>query len=385
MRASDETVGAHRYPDQNAIEWMSLYDASGCRAVEFAKISCGVLVVGATTPVARRHHYVPRFYLDRFADQGRLRAFDRTRGETITTSPKAVAAENNFYRLPEVGPLYATQLEDALAAQDSESAAAIRNVVAEGRVSQSHRETLAAHIAFQLLRTRHHRNSARAVTAWMATAEAQVNLDRRLSDGDFELESERARAERLLRQLANGELAVTLHEDELLRWSFRSLEMFFEELRSGWNWVIVVLTTPRFITSDHPVCFLGEPELGSPASNVGLMNALETWFPLDPRRALVLTRDHSIGSPLIDLTDSHVRSINLRLALESERWSFFRPGTEGVGGFQIPPEPPQFEEVTIGHRDHADGTVGELVRLGMQRPHVPNERLLSGRRLRPFR
>ena len=337
----------------------------------------------ASTP--RRHHYVPRFYLDRFADQkGRLRAFDRRRGTIITTSSEAVAVERDFYRLPDATGLPATLLEETLSALESEAAAAIRAVVTEGKVSDSHREALVPHIALQLLRTRYHRNSTRAVTEWMATVEAQVNLNRRMLDGDFESECDRALAERVLRQLAKGELVVGLQEEELLGWSFRSLEMFVAALRSAWNWVVVVLTSPRLITSDNPICFLGEPELGSPASNVGVMNALEIWFPLDPRHALVLTRDHSTGSPLIDLPAGHLRSINLRLALESERWSFFRPGSEGVKGFQIPPEPPQFEEVTMGYRDHGHGSTGELVRLGMERPHVPNERLLSGRRLRPF-
>ena len=352
---------------------------------EFGDAPLGIPMVGTMARAARRHHYVPRFYLDRFADQeGLLRAFDRRRGETETTSSKELAVERDFYRLPEATGLPATLLEEALSRQESEAAAAIRDVVAEGRVSHSNREVLAAHLALQLLRTRHHRNSARGVTDWMATLEAQVTLSRRLSDGDFESESERVLAEDCLGRLTHGEIVASLHEGELLGWSFRSLEMFFEALRLGWNWVLVVLTVPRFVTSDNPICLLGEPELGGAASNVGVMNALEIWFPLDPHRALVLARDHSIGSPLIDLSDSHVRSINLRLALESERWTFFRPGNEGVKRFQIPPEPSQFEEVTLRSRDQGDGTTGELVRIGMQRPRVPNERLLSGRRLRPF-
>ena len=213
---------------------------------------------------------------------------------------------------------------------------------------------------------------------------ARVALDRNLTDDGLEAEPAQAGVERNRTRSADREPVMGPQEQALVAWSLLPLEQIGSDLRSGWNWVVVVLTSPRLITSDNPICFLGEPELGSPASNVGVMNALEIWFPLDPRHALVLTRDHSTGSPLIDLTAGHVRSINLRLALESERWSFFRPGGEGVKGFQIPPEPPQFEEVTIGCRDNGDGSTGELVRLGMQRPPVPNERLLSGRRLRPF-
>ena len=342
-------------------------------------------MVETRAQAARRHHFVPRFHLDRFADQkGRLRAFDRKRGETRTTSSRRVAVERDFYRLPESTGLPAGLLEETLSRQESEAAAAIRDVLDEGRVSHSNREVLAAHMAFQYLRTRHHRIFTRDVTDWMATREVQITLGRRLSEGDFDSESERAVAQELLGQLASGELAASLHEDELLGWMFRYLEILFEELRSGWNWILVVLHVPGFVTSDNPICLLGEPQFGSPASNVGVKNALEVWFPLDPRRALVLARDHSIGSPLIGLADSHVRSINLRLALESERWTFFHPRSQGVEGFQIPPERPPFEEVTIESRDDGGGTTVEIVRIGAQKPRVPDERLLSGRRLRPF-
>lgn len=46
------------------------------------------------------HHYVPQFHLRRFADvSGRLWAWDKQNDRIFQTSPGAVAAENQFYRL----------------------------------------------------------------------------------------------------------------------------------------------------------------------------------------------------------------------------------------------------------------------------------------------
>jgi hypothetical protein len=89
-------------------------------------------------------------------------------------------------------------------------------------------------------------------------------------------------------------------------------------------------------------------------------------------------------SPLLGLGDAHVRLINLRLALESHRWIFYRPGTEPLRGVQVPTDPPKWFSRTIGYRDHPNGQMGELIQTGVERPRVPNERLLSGRLLRPF-
>ena len=333
----------------------------------------------------RRHHYVPRFYLGRFADQkGRLRAFDRQKGVYITTSANAVAVERDFYRLPENLAVPANFLEEMLSAQESKAAEAMRSIVAAGRVQGSHRESLILHLALQFLPTQRHRRTTKEMTERTITLQTQVEISRRLSEGEFETEYERTLAERVLRQLRDGELIVGPQEQALVGLSLSSLSQIVSILRSGWNWILVIVSAAKFITSDNPICFLGEPESGSPASNVGVANALEIWFPLDPRHALVLSRDQSLASPLLELSNGHVRTINLRIALESERWSFSSPGSEGVKGFQIPPRPPRYLEETIGYRVYDDERIGELIRSSIERPRVPNERLLSGRRLMPF-
>lgn len=49
------------------------------------------------------HHYVPQFYLRRFADaKGRLWVWDRDQDRTFTVKPDGVAAEANFYFLDEL-------------------------------------------------------------------------------------------------------------------------------------------------------------------------------------------------------------------------------------------------------------------------------------------
>lgn len=58
------------------------------------------------------HHYVPRFHLRRFAsERGYVFAFDKTTGKVFAASPRTLAAEMQFYKLPEftgtgVDPLF---------------------------------------------------------------------------------------------------------------------------------------------------------------------------------------------------------------------------------------------------------------------------------------
>lgn len=333
----------------------------------------------------KRHHYVPSFYLKRFADQkGRLKAFDRRSDRTITTSSRAVAVERNFYSLPEDSGLPEALLERVLGAQEAEAASAIRDIVEACQVGAVERECLIVHIALQMLRTRRQRLITKLATEWVATLQAQVWLNRRLQEDEFETESERDVAERSLRQLAAGETKISPEEKSLVGTTLLGFERMVEVLSSDWNWIVVHVNKAIFITSDHPICMLGEPVPGLPSGNIGVANALEIWFPLDPRHALVLSREHEMKSPITGISKGHIRRINLRLALESERWCFFHPRSEGIGRFQIPSEPPSFVEETIDVSDRGDGTMSELVRTGMERPHVANEQLLSGRQLKPF-
>ncbi len=49
---------------------------------------------------AKLHHYVPQFYLRRFASKkGRIWVWDKTADKSFSTTPKAIAAETDFYKL----------------------------------------------------------------------------------------------------------------------------------------------------------------------------------------------------------------------------------------------------------------------------------------------
>lgn len=333
----------------------------------------------------RRHHYVPRFYLVRFSDQkGRLAAYDRTTRKLISARPEQLGFERDFYRLPENAGLPKYFLEEVLSLQEEAAAIAIDNVCRAGIVADKDRLTLAMHIAMQILRTPNTRRTVGESAEWSASIFAQIELGRRLEAGEFSAD-ERELAEQAIKQLEDGSVRVGPAEDARVGIALTAFAEILEHLLGSWTWLVVLLSQPRFITTNQPVIMLGEPEPGSAATNVGVATALEIWFPLDPRRALVLTRAKRVVSPLLGLGDAHVRLINVRLALESARWIFYRPGTDPLRGLQVPIDPPKWFSRTIGYRDHPNGQVGEIIQTGVERPRVPNERLLSGRLLRAFR
>lgn len=52
----------------------------------------------------KQHHYVPRFYLERFADpRGRVWTFDKSTDKVFAANPMKVARETGFYEAPGLG------------------------------------------------------------------------------------------------------------------------------------------------------------------------------------------------------------------------------------------------------------------------------------------
>lgn len=82
--------------------------------------------------IARRHHYVPQFYLARFTDKGtkkgKLFSMDPENGYVFKSTPKAVAVEKDFNRI-EIEGHPPDAIEKEFAKLEGETNEAITNIV----------------------------------------------------------------------------------------------------------------------------------------------------------------------------------------------------------------------------------------------------------------
>ena len=111
----------------------------------------------------KQHHYVPRFYLDRFATpSGRVWAFDKSTSSIFCTRPENLARERGFYAAQILRGVCDNVefLEQAFAALESDAARITSSWIRpinEGRqkiiISEADRNTIAWYIALQSLRT----------------------------------------------------------------------------------------------------------------------------------------------------------------------------------------------------------------------------------------
>lgn len=182
------------------------------------------------------HHYVPQFYLRRFADaSGQLWLWDRDRDRVFRTRPNGVAAENKFYWHEELAALghdplvmekQFSQLEGEVAQITGQWLEWLRDMkpMEKVEVPNINRELVSLYIALQFLRTADAREILAAFAEQKVYGKPVAEAQKRL-----------------------------LHLDML--WKDSINKGLAERIRNAtWLFGRNMTATP-FITSDNPVAF----------------------------------------------------------------------------------------------------------------------------------
>lgn len=186
---------------------------------------------------AALHHYVAQFYLKCFTDKRRFWVFDKSTQTSFLASPRDVAAERNFYRIPEfVGtdadPLILERYFSEIEGFASEVIALFVERIShanEGEklvYTRDEKWVISLYISLQFLRTAEQRRIVSLCAPNNVSEDERVNLHARIIAGDGNSLCERG--------------AVRKIADRI----YRSIWLFG---RNG--------TATPFFTSDNPVVF----------------------------------------------------------------------------------------------------------------------------------
>jgi hypothetical protein len=88
-----------------------------------------------TSTLRRRHHFVTKFHLDRFANDGEVFIFNRETGKTIRAGTKAIAVRKDLYRI-DVPDLPLDALEIALSEIESAASKVFRDIENSHKIPQ---------------------------------------------------------------------------------------------------------------------------------------------------------------------------------------------------------------------------------------------------------
>ena len=250
----------------------------------------------------RRHHFVPRFYLEGFCAENtqRLAVYDRVRNAYRAQRPAEVAHRRDYYAYEDEWGNQFFDIEAALGEVEAAASHSIRRVDSGDELTGDDRMALATYVAFQYTRTP-------AYAAWLAAFRAH-------GAGREEVE--------VLPEPPEPGIGRAEAIWAMLRHAPRFAHVFLRL-----NWTIWHRESERisFVTSDSPVCrvWRDQPEDGVYAGAGFLSPEVITVLPLSQRSALAIS---GIGDQLDrrHLSRDQVRRVNLAVVNQAQHYVFGR-------------------------------------------------------------
>ncbi|NUQ75260.1 MAG: DUF4238 domain-containing protein [Polyangiaceae bacterium] len=291
--------------------------------------------------VPRRHHLVPQFLLRRFAKREQIAMVRRNspHDPPIITALKKAAVHTDFYTLDFPDGRRSTEMESILSDIENEAAGVIRGLDTRGGFPPSREQKfqLSRFMAYQFMRgvafresiQQTHQIFSEFASEGPPTEQVRKALRERLQREPTDLEVEESRRNVNVPPLPSTNQIKAQHIVTMI-----DVAESRAALLLGRSWQLFKFPTPILITGDAPVV-PATPFRGP----VGLVNADEILFPIDPLHALVLWLDER-DERIIDGDEAESRYINAQVALQCYSWIYFRPPHNPIADLDLSPRGP---------------------------------------------
>jgi len=288
---------------------------------------------------AKRHHFVSRFLLDRFANDERLVQLDLRSGKPQGgIRVDKAASRHRFYEFEDEEGNKSSMLEGLFAVIETHAAPALTRLEEDGEIDEIDRATIAMLLAFQWGRTPAARERAEKFGEEVATGQmASQYADRRAYRervSNLEAEDESVRMtddeaeefrQRTLRKLRDGSLIMAdPNGGATMSLLIQTANDIAQIMFVGMEWTLMRANGAEFVTSDGGAASF-DPTPKHPWSGHTIYSSpnAETYFPISSRSCLVV----SPGEPTLRVFDANqtkVMETNLRMYGWGDRYIYGR-------------------------------------------------------------
>lgn len=299
---------------------------------------------------AKRHHFVPRFYLRHFSDhKKRVRMYARgSKRKPVVTSVNNAAVEAGFYTVIEETGDESQRVEDLLSLIDGLAKAAIGRI-ANGRFPPNieGRSNLSLFIVLQTLRTPEHRRSYEAMVDYgekvMLEGWTPDYARERLKENGIEATDETIVA--IMDVVENpAKYRIVPHQNEHIK-IMLNVATEVAPVIAERSWLLGHSRRAAFVTSDHPVVWHSEPNEVSKYMGIGIGNAEEVYFPLDRYNVLAMALPNALpDGRVMELIADNVLFVNSLEAAFSHKWVYQHPHDDPIDDL-IPDRPRPLMEI----------------------------------------
>lgn len=305
------------------------------------------------TGAPKRHHYVARSYLDRFANErGQVTVYDRRQErEPYTTSTQNAAVISGFHDIVDGEGNKDLSAEGMLSELEGD-AKRVLDTIDSGvwdyaALPQGERQILSLYMAIQFTRTPEHRYQKRVLSDMHFRLTIDLTYQKYGTEGITNW-----LAELYGREPTEGEVSSTVAIAETItdyqvhpNDNQMIVEMFEEAAQvvgmlEHRPWKLLRTRRDRFLTSDRPVTPWRQRTRKTRNLGVGLANADVIYFPIDPRQVIVAENGEVASWSVRPVTQAEANRINERVAHWSTQYVYHRPNHRVMEGISLTPEGP---------------------------------------------
>lgn len=291
----------------------------------------------------KRHHYIPKFYLDGFVDphnEPYIWVYEKGNEKIIKSTSKDIAVEKHYFSfLKPEGVRDSDTLENIISVLESNTSSVFKNIMEGKSIREEDKIYFATFLAFMMVRVPNFRRNVE---------NAAGELIKRIS---ILQASNQEGFEAMIRQFEeNTGKKINLSIEEFRKWildgkynikvnpqfSLAMIMSFVDELSHiflGMKWTFIKSTEEyKFLTGDNPLFYCDPTHDPNSFYGVGLLNKnVEVTFPISKDLALFASWKGEGG--YIQGKNKIVKEINRRTVLSTLRFVFSSEKSDTINKF----------------------------------------------------
>lgn len=282
----------------------------------------------------RRHHFIPRFMLRKFArPDGQVSVFSVSEKAHRMRHISDTAVMKDLYTVIDKEHGESLSVEKILAEADGQAAGVIDHLVEKGlSITPEQRGNLAMWIALLHVRGPHLRRTLEALHDQTYKLDLSLAADREVARSRLQHNLGRAPTESEVEDIVEAandleSFEIGPHQNDLVK-QMLDLSTFIYPYLLQRHLALFRVHEPGLILSDRPLVLYQRPENRRPLSGVGIATADELWLPLDRRTSLILHSDSEVGDIEIEVKSTSELSVddfNQAVAMNADSEIYVHP------------------------------------------------------------
>ena len=294
----------------------------------------------------KRHHYIPRFYLEGFVDSAHppyIWVYDKeNNGTIIRSTAKGIAVTKHYFSFKNIdGVKDCETIENLIAQMEGDGARILKEICSEKSFDEKSKYDFAVFVALMMVRVPNFRENIETAFATMTKKimqfvashkenfTAMVKRYEKATGNDLGLPIEEARQMHLN---PDKYFYLKTNPQVSLGMAFSQLEDF-SKLFYGMNWIFLKTSGDvKFLTGDNPFYYLDPTHDRKSFYGVGLCSPnIEVTLPLSQDYCALGTWKKSGGHRVA--STQIVKTINRRTVMACSRFVFASEQSEVLGNF----------------------------------------------------